>query len=988
MKSGTLTCITTITLFAALAAPIRLAAANPVPLVYLPLVPDAITPGGSEFKLTVNGTGLVSGSVVEWNGIARATTFVSSSQLTADISASDIATAGTASVTVVNPSPGGGTSNTAFFEITPPSSAIALSGSSYGIQGSANSVAVADFNGDGKLDLAVAPLFGTGVSVLLGNGDGTFQTPVYYPTNGANLFSVAVADFNGDGKPDLVLANNYQYGAPGTVAILLGNGDGTFQAAVNYGTGSEPASVAVADFNGDGMLDLAVGNFGDSNISILLGNGDGTFQAAVNYGIGSQGQPWSVAVGDFNLDGKLDLAVANIDQGVSILLGNGDGTFQSAVNYSAGVEPVSVAVADFNGDGRLDLAVANQGAGVSILLGNGDGTFQSAVNYSAGVAPVSVAVGDLNGDGRLDLAVADQNGHSVSVLLGKGDGTFRSAVKYGVGSAAFSVALGDFNDAGRIDLAVGGTASVSILLQGPIVSLSPTSLQFANQPVGTSSTAQTVTLTNRGDGALNISGIIVTGTDATDFSQTHTCGSSLAVRASCTISVTFAPAQLGPLTAAVTITDNAPGSPQSIALTGTGLSPVSLSTTSLTFPAQVTGTSSAAMTVTLSNIGGQPLTNLSITVTGTDASDFRQTNTCGTSVPVGRSCTISVTFAPTQLGPLTAAVTIADNAPDSPQSVALSGTGLTPVSLSPRSLSFGIQVTGTTSAANPVTLTNIGGQPLKIGPIVFAGTNATDFNQTNNCGTSVPAGGNCTIGVTFTPAGVGPRSAAAKIRDSAPGPPQSVALTGTGVAAGSNVTLSPTSLTFATQLLGATSAAQTVTLTNYGEMALTIGSITPSGDFAETNTCGSSVASLASCAISVTFTPTQAGTRQGQLSIADNAGGSPQTVSLTGTGTVVTLNPSSLFFDGYSTHSTTLTNIGSTPLGITGITLTGSNAFSQTNDCGAGVGAGKSCTINVTFRPPALGYRAPAYAIYRGDISIADNGGGSPQTVPLEGYVF
>ena len=272
------------------------------------------------------------------------------------------------------------------------------------------SVTVGDFNGDGIQDLAVAnhetydgP---DGISVLLGNGDGTFQEAINFGSGGNVASFVAVGDFNGDGVQDLVVANSGDFDS-GNVSVLLGNGDGTLQTARSLGAGSNPFSVAVGDFNGDGVQDLAITNGGSAHVSVLLGNGDGTFQAAVNFGVGIR--PAVVTVGDFNGDGIQDLAVANNgSNNLSVLLGNGDGTFQVAVNFGAGGSPLSVAVADFNGDGVQDLAVANEGSNnVSVLLGNGDGTFQAAVNFGAGVNPISVAVGDFNGDGRPDLAVAN-----------------------------------------------------------------------------------------------------------------------------------------------------------------------------------------------------------------------------------------------------------------------------------------------------------------------------------------------------------------------------------------------------------------------------------------------------------------------------------------------------------------------------------------------------------------------------------------------------
>jgi len=602
---------------------------NPVPLVNQPLLPDATKPGGGALTLTVNGTGFVSSALVHWNGSALATTFVSSSQLKATILPSDVAKAGTASVTVVNPAPGGGTSNVVFFEVTTATSSIALSAPRGFDAGSGpQSVAVGDFNGDGKPDLAVVNSYSNNVSILLGNGDGTFQIHVDYPT-GAQPGSVAIGDFNGDGKLDLAVVNSYS----NNVSVLLGNGNGTFQPAVSYGTGSGtgPAFVAVGDFNHDGKLDLAVANSNSSNVSVLLGNGDGTFQTAVNYDVG--GAPTSIAVGDFNHDGKLDLAVAVPVPGpstyVSVLLGNGDGTFQTAVNYNAPYAPDAVAVGDFNGDGNLDLVVGNRSSNISVFLGNGDGTFRTAVNYSAGYNPSSVAVGDFNNDGTLDLAVANS----------------------------------------------GSSTTVTVLLQSPTVSLSNTRLTYANQVVATSSASQTVTLSNTSALALNISSIVITGTNATDFAQTHTCGASLSPGASCTISLTFKPTQVGSRAASVTITDNAAVSPQQIALSGTGVTsgPNATLAASLTFAAQTVGTASSAQSVTLINYGRATLGITRIATSG----DFSQTHTCGSSLAVLASCTISVTFTPTQQGSRAGTLSITDNAPGSPQTVSLSGTGTT-----------------------------------------------------------------------------------------------------------------------------------------------------------------------------------------------------------------------------------------------------------------------------------------------------------------------
>jgi hypothetical protein len=298
------------------------------------------------------------------------------------------------------------------------------------------SVAVGDFNGDGIPDLAAA---GWRVSTLVGTGGGSFATGQSYA---AGLFAraVVVGDYNGDGIPDLAVGSVEGIGYDGTVTVLLGNGDGTFQVLDSYTVGNRPFFLAVGDFNGDGILDIASANARAENIetpgttvSVLLGRGDGTFQAPKNYNVGDG--PMSVAVGDFNRDGVLDLVVANSDSGtISILLGKGDGTFQDAQSYAAGLAPSSVAVADFNGDGILDLAVANVYT-VSIFLGNGDGTFQAGQSYdSVDAAATFLAIADFNRDGILDLAVAKSSGGTVSILLGKGDGTFQPAGDYVAGA--------------------------------------------------------------------------------------------------------------------------------------------------------------------------------------------------------------------------------------------------------------------------------------------------------------------------------------------------------------------------------------------------------------------------------------------------------------------------------------------------------------------------------------------------------------------------
>jgi hypothetical protein len=543
-----------------------------------------------------------------------------------------------------------------------------------------------------------------------------------------------------------------------------------------------------------------------------------------------------------------------------------------------------------------------------------------------------------------------------------------------------------------------GTQTVALSGTGtsPTVVLTPTTtLNFAtSQPVGTTSSAQSVTVMNNGTGNLTFTSAPSTGSAEFAVASGTTCTTSSPVTpsSSCIINITFTPSASGARSATLTIADNATGSPQTISLTGTGVATapvasVAPSSLTLTFSSQTVNTTSAAQTVTVTNTGNA---NLNITaapsISGTNAADFAVASgtTCTTSSPVtpSSSCIINITFTPSAAGSRSGVLTIADNAAGSPQALTLTGTGAAaPVAtVTPAAVAFSSQTVNTTSATpQVVTVKNTGNANLNITAAAsLSGANAADFaiaaGTTCTNGAAVAPNATCVINITFTPSAAGARSATLSITDNAAGSPQTLGITGTAVAAAPVASVAPTTVAAGGQLVTTTSTAQVVTVTNTGNASLSI-TAAPSisganaADFAvaagTTCTNGATVAANASCVINITFTPPAgaSGSQAATLTITDNAAGSPQTVSLAGTawdftlsGLPITVNPGAS-----GTIAVTVTGVG----GFTGAVTLACSATIPAGSCSApssavtAPGTGNATIVTKGLLVPPTSHRRP-----------------------------
>ena len=432
---------------------------NASPAVITGLSPVSAAPGGPTFSLHVYGTGFSKNSVVRWNGLSRTTTFISNRHIVATILNTDYATNQTGLVTVANPAPGGGKSNPQLFPVNSAFTTPSFLVQNLATGSGASAVAVGDFNNDNHQDLAVTnPDSGT-VSILVASGSNKFTLRSTL-TAGNKPTSIAVGDFNNDGNLDIAVGNI----PDSTITIFLGDGTGHFVVKTTLTNIVDPVSIAVADLNRDGHLDLVVADYIINATTVLLGNGDGTFFKTSDGPATDLSGPIAVAVADFTGDGIPDVAVVNQNSGmVDILKGVGDGTLKKFSTLTVGTGPTAVVAADLNGDGLPDLAVVNQTSStVSIFLNTGGGSFATGVPYNTASGPNSLVIADFNDDGVLDLMTANSVAGNLSLLLGVKGGTFQNHTEFPAGTSPQSIAVGDFNQNGKLDVVVANPATNSV----------------------------------------------------------------------------------------------------------------------------------------------------------------------------------------------------------------------------------------------------------------------------------------------------------------------------------------------------------------------------------------------------------------------------------------------------------------------------------------------------------------------------------------------
>jgi hypothetical protein len=480
------------------------------------------------------------------------------------------------------------------------------------------SVAIGDVTGDGKPDIVTANYNSNEVSILTGEGDGTYYAPISY-TVPAHPISMVIGDVNHDNKIEIMTANYLNQ----NVSVLRQVVDSTFEVAGNYSLVHEPSewplSIAVGDVNGDGFADIVTGNELSNDISVLLGNNDCSFQTPMAESLSIGEHLYALALGDVNGDGKLDIVTSNDGfSNVAVELGNGDGTFQLPSFYGTFTRARSLALCDLNKDGKLDVIVTDSDIHkISVFLGNGTGTFPSYVNYDVGANPSSITTADINDDGILDVVTANYDSNSVSILLGNGNGTLQAAVNLTVATNPNSVSIADVNNDGKPDIVTANYTgqNVSVLINTtmfpPYFHVSSESLNLGEVPV-TGSKTDSVTITNTGiDAPLIIASVTSDNPEFTPSPFADTIPAGTAQK----FFINFQPLAGGMRTGHIIFLHNAATSPDSITVTGTSLPGITIADVAIA--EGNTGLTNANFTIGLSTACPDPVTLKFITENGT-----------------------------------------------------------------------------------------------------------------------------------------------------------------------------------------------------------------------------------------------------------------------------------------------------------------------------------------------------------------------------------
>ena len=540
----------------------------------------------------------------------------------------------------------------------------------------------------------------------------------------------------------------------------------------------------------------------------------------------------------------------------------------------------------------------------------------------------------------------------------------------------------------------------------PAMQLFPAGLAFSSQVVATSSTTQFVQVINNSGATVTGLAVATAGTNMADFTVSgNTCTGSVTAGSSCSFSVGFKPGATGARTAAVNVTDSA--GTQTVSLAGFGVASTTsalLTNSALTFPNETIGFTSANQYIVFQNTGNTAFTISSVVLGGTNPGDFNISSGCPISPSLFQpfaTCNTGVTFTPTAAGTRTATVTITyTGAAGSPKTITLTGKGVAAaqaLEIGPATIVFPPQVITTLSNISPsVLLTNTGTSPVTITSIALGGTNPGDFAISNGCPLTPstlqqgPLGNTCSVSVSFTPTAAGARKATLTIKDSAPGSPTTINISGTGVAKTETLVVTPTTLVFDPQVTGTTSPQQSITVNNTGDYNVTFTNVTISKGYALSNSCTGSLPPASSCTIGVTFTPSAAGNTAGTVTITDNATGSPQKVTLSGTGIATTadiqLSQTAMVFDPQTVSTASpqqllyYYNQGNTTVTINTITQTDAEFSLSGSGCTAGtqVSPQSYCTFRIIFTPSAAGNRTTT-------LTIADSAPGSPRKVTLSG---